>query len=284
MTTHLVLVHALSPIHCGTGQAAGGVDLPIAREKSTEIPLVPGSSLKGVLRAASTGELTEKVFGPDTENASDHAGSVQFGDCTLAFLPVRSVLGTVAWATSPYLLQRLLRDARLAGVSLGSLPAAPTQTNRVALASDLLKDRSARVYFEDLDFFGQKEGALAALAQTVAAALFEDASERAFFADRVCLVHDDVMKLLLRTGMEYIARNRIDAETGTVDGGGLWTEEALPVESVLSGVLVATPVRRTKIDAGEVLAHVAGLLDGPIQVGGGATIGRGLCQVRTVSA
>jgi CRISPR-associated protein Cmr4 len=277
-------MHALSPIHCGTGQAAGGVDLPIAREKSTEIPLVPGSSLKGVLRASSSGQLTEAVFGPDTDNASLHAGSVQFGDCSLAFLPVRSVLGTVAWVTSPYLLQRLRRDARLAGVALGAAPRAPASASRVALTSDVLKDGRARVFFEDLDFFGEKDAALVHTAERVAAALFDDPSECSFFADRVCQVHDDVMKLLLRTGMEFIARNRVDAETGTVARGGLWTEEALPVETVLSGLLVATPVRHTGVDASQLLEHVVGLLRHPIQVGGGATVGRGLCQVRTVQA
>jgi CRISPR-associated protein Cmr4 len=47
------LLHALSPLHAGTGQAVDIVDLPIARMESTRIPLVPGSSIKGVLRDAA---------------------------------------------------------------------------------------------------------------------------------------------------------------------------------------------------------------------------------------
>ena len=75
----LVFLHALSPLHAGTGQGIGAIDLPIAREKATGIPYLPGSSLKGVLRdrAASWDPDTRfAVFGPDTESASEHAGAV----------------------------------------------------------------------------------------------------------------------------------------------------------------------------------------------------------------
>ena len=35
MDAKLLFVHALSPLHAGTGQGVGVVDLPIAREKAT---------------------------------------------------------------------------------------------------------------------------------------------------------------------------------------------------------------------------------------------------------
>jgi CRISPR-associated protein Cmr4 len=69
MNTRLLCLHARSPIHCGTGQAIGGIDLPIAREKPTNVPLVPGSSLKGVLRALASDAAAgvhRDVFGPPT--------------------------------------------------------------------------------------------------------------------------------------------------------------------------------------------------------------------------
>ena len=43
-------IYTLTPTHCGTGQAAGAVDLPIAREAHTGLPLIPASSLKGIAR------------------------------------------------------------------------------------------------------------------------------------------------------------------------------------------------------------------------------------------
>lgn len=49
-TTRLYFIHVLSPLHAGTGQGTGVIDLPIAREKATGIPYLPGSSVKGTLR------------------------------------------------------------------------------------------------------------------------------------------------------------------------------------------------------------------------------------------
>ncbi|MFN7019291.1 MAG: RAMP superfamily CRISPR-associated protein, partial [Fimbriimonadales bacterium] len=48
--TKLIFLHALTPLHVGTGQAVANVDLPIAREKATGLPIVPASAFKGVLR------------------------------------------------------------------------------------------------------------------------------------------------------------------------------------------------------------------------------------------
>ena len=111
MQARMLFLHALSPLHVGTGQGVGVIDLPVAREKGTGIPIVPGSSLKGVLRCLVEDDtLRKKVFGPDTSAAHEHAGSVQFGDLHLLFLPVRSLRGTFAWVTSPFLLQRFARD------------------------------------------------------------------------------------------------------------------------------------------------------------------------------
>ena len=61
----LLFLRALSPLHAGTGQGIGAIDLPIAREKATGIPYLPGSSLKGVLRdrASAWDRDTLFVFG-----------------------------------------------------------------------------------------------------------------------------------------------------------------------------------------------------------------------------
>lgn len=124
MKAKLLFLHALSPLHAGTGQGVGVIDLPIAREKGTDIPIVPGSSIKGVLRAACEDENTRKrVFGPETSNASEYAGSAQFTDQRLLCLPVRSLAGVFAWVTSPFLLQRFKRDAEAAGT--GTLQGVP---------------------------------------------------------------------------------------------------------------------------------------------------------------
>lgn len=285
MNVRMLFLHALSPIHCGTGQAVGGIDLPIAREKPTNIPLVPGSSLKGTLRARSKPDdsMQTTVFGPDTEHASDHAGSVQFSDANLVFLPVRSVCGTFAWATSPYLLRRLVRDAAEAGASAlatAKIPQ-PKSVNDACMVGEKLK-AGGKVVFEDFDFEPVKDPLVPVIAQGVAQYVF-DKADHEFFTERVCVVHDDVMSVLLRTSMEVVARNRLDPEKKTVEPGALWTEEALPVESILAGIIVATPVPpkrgATTPDAGALLAYVEKLAKGTLQIGGKATVGRGLCRI-----
>ena len=83
MKTQPFLLHALSPIHAGTGHAVDVIDLPIARQRATGIPFVPGSSLKGVLRerhrTTDPPDTWRAIFGPDTANASDHAGALGAG-------------------------------------------------------------------------------------------------------------------------------------------------------------------------------------------------------------
>jgi CRISPR-associated protein Cmr4 len=82
MLTRPFLLHALSPLHSGTGQAADIIDLPTARMKATGIPFLPGSSIKGVLRDArreSDHEKTEAVFAPSDDPAA-HAGALVVGD------------------------------------------------------------------------------------------------------------------------------------------------------------------------------------------------------------
>ena len=112
MTTRLLFIHALSALHAGTSQGVGVIDLPIARETATGLPYLPGSSIKGTLRDSGDIKDDDKqfLFGPNTEYASDNAGSAQFADARMLLLPVRSLAGTYAWVTSPYVLQRFIRD------------------------------------------------------------------------------------------------------------------------------------------------------------------------------
>jgi CRISPR-associated protein Cmr4 len=292
MSYHPYLIHALSPMHCGTGQAISGIDLPIAREKHTGIPLVPGSSFKGVLRARPLGYDTinaEKreakrihltVFGPETENGADFAGSVQFGDAYLVCLPVRSVRGTFAWVTSPVMLRRLRRDVQEAGQNW-NVPSVDNLAEGNALVTSKTLVAGTKVVFEDFDFAFAEDKAVGAFAETFSSKLFSSNDEKKFFKDRFCVVHDNVMRVLLRQCMEVTTRNRIDQDTKTVEEGALWTEEALPTESILLGMLVVEPIKGR--ETGEALIkHVKSLTSSALQIGGNATVGRGLCRVEVL--
>ncbi len=226
------------------------------------------------------------LFGPDTINASDYAGSAQFGDQRLVLLPIRSLAGTFAWVSSPYVLRRFARDARDAG--LDNIPTIPKVTaygcqiakqSRLALTADT-------VVLEDLDL--KIDGRDASdWANWLAIQLFPGDNDdqpdwRESLAERLCIVPDDVFTFLLNTATEVIARVRLDDESKTVTQGALWYEEALPAETILAGPLVATPTISAvygKLKHDEIFEAVARLIDGTLQFGGKATVGRGICRV-----
>jgi CRISPR-associated protein Cmr4 len=294
MKSRLVLVHALSPLHAGTGRALGAIDLPIARERPTGIPLLPGSSIKGALRARCDSDPWRwTIFGPETDNSSDHGGAVQFSDLHLVFLPVRSLAGTFAWVTSPYLLQRFARTAREAGTEIPELPVAPEGEGFCTVTGSTLAVRrgnSPAVVLEDLDLAPSGEAGasdLSALVGEIAKKVFPDSDDfQKIFTDRVCLVHDNLMSYLMETAVEVTARIRLDADTKTVAQGALWYEEALPCESILAGIAVASGAKaykeRPERTADELLKRVAELAQGLVQFGGKATVGHGSCAVQIV--
>lgn len=284
----LLFAHALSPLHAGTGQSTGAVDLAIARDQATGFPYLPASSLKGSLRDLSRRSPAPDdkfVFGPDTRNAHEHSGAAVFGDANLLLLPVRSVAGTFAWVTSPYLLARFLRDVTEAGVpwSGGAVPtfgrfSECMTAKETALA--LTVNGSRRVVFEDLDL-APTNGDATPLAAALGELVFPgDSYWQAQLAARLCVVHDDVMSFVAQHATHVVARVALDEHRKTVRKGGLWYEESLPAETVLVSLLAALPqTSKIAVKPADVLNRVAALAKEPIQLGGKGTVGRGRCRL-----
>jgi CRISPR-associated protein Cmr4 len=291
MTAQLTFVHALSPLHAGIGQGAGVIDLPIAREKATGIPFLPGSSLKGALRAlCEDGEMCKKIFGPTTAGGdvnNDYASSIQFSDQRLLLLPVRSLAGTFAWVMSPYVLRRFVRD--LQDIRLDSLPSIPqpqdyNQCYTAGNTSKITIPKRNRVVLEDLDLIPQN-GDIRAWATWIGPKLFAETSWQTMLTERLCIIHDDLFNFLIDTALEITTRIKLKEDTKTVDTvtGGLWYEEALPTETVLYGVASAAPTKAANIKAQKVFEELAKLTNKAVQLGGKATVGRGVCRVQLIS-
>lgn len=289
----LYLVHAHSALHAGTGQGIGAIDLPIAREKATNLPYLPGSSIKGVLRDHCTQHDTlrtkvKAVFGPETDKASEQAGSLVVADARLLLLPVRSLAGTFAWVTSSFVLRRLARDS--AGAVADAPPAIPVaprmdddHVDCLVATDDALIVADNVVYLEDIDLTPRADALVAEWARWLAGRLWPDEADagwRSALADRLCIVPDDVMNFLAATATETIARVRMDADKKTVDEGALWYEEVLPAETVLAGLAVSAPPKVAAIEDEEVFAVLSELTAKTLQLGGKATVGRGLCRVQ----
>ena len=274
MKTRPFLLHALSPLHAGTGQAADVIDLPTARMKATGIPFLPGSSIKGVLRDARRGddrEKTEAVFGPSDDPAA-HAGALVVGDARLLALPVRSFRGTFAWVTSPLLLTLAKRDLGEADLSIPS-----TNGRGAQLAQESCCVHQGRLYLEDLDLPATESNEATVWAQRLAplASPGDD-----IFTKRFAVVDDDTMAFLWETATQVDARVRLDEKTRTVAPGALWLEESLPPESLLIGIFAADRSRRSGVHMtpDDVLGFaLAG--EEVHQLGGKATTGRGRCRI-----
>jgi CRISPR-associated protein Cmr4 len=247
MTMRLVMLRAMSPIHAGTGMGEDVIDLPIAREASTGIPIIPGSSVKGVLRGLSRKEY---YYG-----TVSRAGSMQWSDMYLVALPVRSIRGTFAYVTSPYLLQRFIDDYNICIPQQtpliaytvppvdanGEYTAVIHQGDNVESSSLLaisennvpqsvgLADLVMRYTQQDLSRIADAFNMLG---------LFPSTANQV--VRRICLVHDTVMFYLMRTATEVRHRNALD-ENKTVKDGQLWLEEMLPRESIMAGIMRDIP-------------------------------------------
>lgn len=282
MSAHLLLLHSLSPLHAGIGQGIGAVDLSIARERNTGFPYLPGSSLKGSLRALSLQndqDTTFRIFGPPTENASDHAGAMSFGDANLLFLPVRSVRGTFAYATSPYLLQRFIRDLGIVAPKQ-AIDKAPNikDVSQAIIGKDSYLKQEGKVYFEDLDF--QVQGESSSLAEQLAKILFTEKDLQSTFQKRFCIVHDDAMSFLSRHATDVVTRIALEPGTKTVARGALWTEENLPSETILSSLIVPTAYDRKNAQHADNFKELRSLVANELRLGGKETVGRGRCSAR----
>jgi CRISPR-associated protein Cmr4 len=308
--TRLYWIHCLSPTHIGTGRGVGYIDLPIHREAVTNWPAIPGSAFKGVwadhFRASAERRKSDPVlrlaFGVASDDAANesNSGALVPTDARIVCMPVRSFRGTFAWCTSQLALQFLQRDLWLAGVSpLPELPAPVPESEVHVCAGNVLTDVETasstaaqsslgRVYFEDLDFeVAEPRGAVSSWAELIAGWVFPgDAAWRLQFQKRFAVLPDVVFNHFAETGTEVVARVRIDDATKTVADGALWNEEALPAETILSGLISCDRVyaRDTNgVTEESLLARFAG---DPLtlQIGGKATVGRGRvrCQFTTV--
>lgn len=299
MKTRLFYLHALSALHVGTGQGVGAVDLPIARSRATNLPIVAGSAIKGVLRDELKNQLSptddQVLFGSriNVENVDDdkqltHAGAVAFGDAQLLLLPIRSFAGTVAYATCPFILKRYQRDILSSTTDESvkefiknlSTSLDKEEIANVVLGSILLLD-DKKIALEDLDLNAKSDSQANKWADTIAQAVYPNDTDdwKNELKQRFVILPDDVFSFLADTATEIRTRIKINRDTRIVEKGMLWTEENLPCETVLWGVF---GVSQSRDKSGKTAEDVSKLLpenELSIQIGGKHTVGRGLCRL-----
>jgi CRISPR-associated protein Cmr4 len=293
-TSQLYYLHALTPLHVGSGRGEGYIDLPLTREQATDLPVVPGSAVKGVLRYEHEPDwpttVANSLFGkapvPGSEG-EEASGLLRVGDARLLCLPVRSWRGVFAWATCPLVLRRYWRDSAdvkdiddSQRVSL--IPDLDGNDEAWVIANSELVWSGDKIYLEDLNLRAvQGQQKAEDWAKHIAERVFpkpEDEDWRTEFKKRFAILPDTLFAFLAKHATELRAHVRL-SDKRTVENGP-WYEESLPAESLLWG-LMGRDVFRGKSQATdtdqlwEVIRE-----ERRLQIGGSATVGLG--QVRWV--
>lgn len=304
MKSQLYILKTITGLHCGTGLGDDKTEQPTSRDPVTQHPQAPGSSLKGVLRDhfPKTEEF-RAVFGPDRNEVNSNerepidafASCVSFGDARLLCLPVRSFKGTFAYVTCPLALHYFKQAALASGVKNItadlSVPDFPNDQPCALLAQNSClalppgqehSDLSKAVLLEDLlvtTLDDQDRAKLATQWRDNIAELLKGcpAFVTDLFSPRFIIVSNEVLDHFCRL-LPTIDRTSIDPDTGVVkkDTGALWSEEILPPEAILYGVLDVSASRTSKkLEEKDALAFLKTHRPATLQLGGKATVGRG---------
>lgn len=288
--TKMYWLQAITPLHVGAGKGVGFIDMPIMREKVTNWPLVPGSTVKGVIRDHFSTLKEKNLIKPELfcaafgkasgENNIDdtsNAGSLILTDAHIVSLPVRSLYGTFAYTTCPLALGRLKRDLSAAGYKNQLIIPTLSDNDALHASNSKIVTEGKKIFFEDLDFNSREDEAAKKWAELLSNLLFQnDPVWKGLFMERFAIISDDCFNFLTETGTEVAAHIKIDDKTKTVADGMLWYEEALPAEAIMAGIAWCDRVFGYKgIEKEEILDTICPSSGLDLQIGGKATVGKG---------
>lgn len=259
----LLWIHAITAMHPGSGSALGAVDLPVQRERHTDWPVIPGSSLKGVLRDAHARgsddtTKTNRLFGsPDENNAS--AGALSFSDARLLLFPVRSLKGVFAWVTCPLALRRWERDAKLAGITVKLPETLSVAENQALVPQGCPCLDKNELILEEFQFTAKPDAAFEIKPEPLAG---DDLK-------RIVILNDSDFTYFARHATEITARIRLNQETKTVAKKALFYQEFIPAEAIFYSLVAEADRSSGALADYEPPANA--------QIGGEETTGKGLC-------
>lgn len=267
----LIGLYAETSLHCGDEGSQGFIDLPVQRERHTEYPVIPGSTLKGVLRSDVWDRLgkdeANRVFG-----SQDDKGGICVSDGMIVAFPVRSLLEPFFWVTCPFALERFRRIGKRFNVDV-------PKVNEVGDGKAVFHAGENRdVSLEDV-LVSANTGLDEDVVNAVANLLPNDESfgyTREALRTRLLVVSDGFFRDFVKTATDVVTRIRIEPETGTVATGALFAQELVPADSVF-----VSAIRGVENDP--VNAYFEDFKTGRvIRIGADETIGRGLTHVAVV--
>ncbi len=274
-----VFLIAETPLHVGSGSDLGVIDLPIQRERYTNLPKIEASSVKGAIRATfPDAKIRDSLFGP--EEGDLYAGALGFKDGRILLFPVKSMKGLFAWTTCHRVLHKFKDEMEKCGIQgLPEIPEGVTVTQTTDL---VVKD--SKIILEEFAFATKTDANCTEWAKWLSENVFK--SHPDWWKDKIknslVILDDDSFRDFVTYSTEVITRTNIDPNTGTVKEGALFSEEFLPTDSVmyflLLGIRIFKPTEGMET-LDEALDTFFNNLNDVIQIGGDSTLGKGLCRV-----
>jgi CRISPR-associated protein Cmr4 len=262
-------LYSLAPIHCG-GEGNLGNILEITREVHTNFPYTPGSSLRGSVRDDVEQDydkpIADRLFGKELENG-DQMGvhQVWFGDARLLWVPMRTMSrqgsDVFMWVSCPTLLHDHARIARKPLVSLPDCAIGDRPGNYTVA--------DAQVEVKKLDDSQKKMLELAGSWPTD----LGEPTKSTWEKSRIILPDSD-FQILMEHALWTQIRNKIQ-DSGSAEV--FWTDVCIPRDTIF---YYAWGYALNKTDPVTEKDHEAltSVLQGLIQVGGQANVGRGWVQ------
>ncbi|OMF34774.1 type III-B CRISPR module RAMP protein Cmr4 [Paenibacillus peoriae] len=306
--SRMYMVHCMTPVHVGAGQGVGIVDMPMMREKVTEWPYLPGSSIKGVHRDffsngnhKQPGKWLDVAFGKGSSWGEDDAEGIDEGkagalvmtDARILAFPVASHYGTFAYITCPLVLKRFKRDVEAANIAMPELNVSKlselVQSDQdqdcsvVHSLSQLRKRDHAtgkdKLFIDEFVNEAVEDPIFTDWVNWLAKQLFaDDPISQSMLTERIAVVTDEAFQYFVTMCSEIVPRIRIDQNVKTVAEGALWNEEYLPTESILYGLIWSDPVlgQQHNTNGRRLLDELPPKTY--LQIGGNATVGKGRIQ------
>jgi CRISPR-associated protein Cmr4 len=304
-SAHPLFIVCETPMHAGSGDDLGIVDLPIQRERHTAYPKIEGSSLKGALREAFEQKLGKKdakllaAFGPESDDSGDntYASCLGFSDARILLFPVKSMKGVFAWVTCPHVLNRLNNDLQHTGLNLKieNIPMLAEGEAVINSNASQVRVNEKHVLLEEYayELVGETSKIVVGnepLEKWLANSIF--GTEKSYWKDKLemdlVILNDNDFKAFVEHSTEVVTRIRIDNQTGTVADGQLFTEEFLPSESIMYSLVLSSPsfkregdvkIFKEAEDSTNFFENTLNNnLKNVLQVGGDATIGKGIVR------
>ncbi len=225
-------------------------------------------------------ELTQEIV--DYFGCQNQAGRLAFSDLRILLFPVKSLNGIFAYVTSPQVLERLAED-------LGVYNWVKCNIEKSELEN--LKDEKCLVFKNSLNRIdGSNNRKIVVLEEfsfdvedihDKISCVMEDLFYRLGLKNdyelikrRIVIVSDNAFNDFVQNYTEVQTHVKIDPSTGTVQTGALWTEEYLPAETYMYGIIFET--RNANNSQNDLLDNI---LPDYLHLGGDITTGKGFVKI-----